>query len=66
MMEIIEEGARVLCEYTEAVADRLHLLAPKVVSWVAFFTATRSTRTRFAAAEEESSRCSRNNCRTRA
>ena len=31
MTEIIEEGARVLCEYTEAVADRLHLLAPKVV-----------------------------------
>ena len=31
MMEIIEEGARVLCEYTEAVADRLHLLAPRVV-----------------------------------
>ena len=31
MMEIIEKGARVLCEYTEAVADRLHLLAPKVV-----------------------------------
>ena len=31
MMEIIEEGARVLCEYTDAVADRLHLLAPKVV-----------------------------------
>jgi N-acetylmuramic acid 6-phosphate etherase len=31
IMEIIEEGARVLCEYTEAVADRLHLLAPKVV-----------------------------------
>jgi N-acetylmuramic acid 6-phosphate etherase len=31
MMEIIEEGAGVLCEYTEAVADRLHLLAPKVV-----------------------------------
>jgi N-acetylmuramic acid 6-phosphate etherase len=31
MMEIIEEGARVLCEYTEAVAHRLHLLAPKVV-----------------------------------
>ncbi len=31
MMEIIEEGALVLCEYTEAVADRLHLLAPKVV-----------------------------------
>ena len=31
MMEIIEEGARVLCEYTEAVAARLHLLAPKVV-----------------------------------
>jgi len=30
-MEIIEEGARVLCEYTEAVASRLHLLAPKVV-----------------------------------
>jgi N-acetylmuramic acid 6-phosphate etherase len=30
-MEIIEDGARVLCEYTEAVADRLHLLAPKVV-----------------------------------
>jgi N-acetylmuramic acid 6-phosphate etherase len=31
MIEIIEEGARVLCEYTEAVASRLHLLAPKVV-----------------------------------
>jgi len=30
MMEIIEEGARVLCEYTEAVASNLHLLAPKV------------------------------------
>jgi N-acetylmuramic acid 6-phosphate etherase len=30
-MEIIEEGARVLCEYTEAVATRLHVLAPKVV-----------------------------------
>src|SRR6202011_3846560 len=29
--EILEEGARVLCEYTEAVASRLHLLAPKVV-----------------------------------
>ena len=31
MMDIIEEGAGVLCEYTEAVADRLHLLAPKVI-----------------------------------
>src|SRR5205809_4715853 len=31
LMEIIEEGARVLCEYTEAVASALHLLAPKVV-----------------------------------
>jgi N-acetylmuramic acid 6-phosphate (MurNAc-6-P) etherase/N-acetylglucosamine kinase-like BadF-type ATPase len=30
MMEIVEEGARVLCEYTEAVASALHLLAPKV------------------------------------
>jgi N-acetylmuramic acid 6-phosphate etherase len=30
MMEIIEEGARVLCEYTEAVASALRLLAPKV------------------------------------
>jgi N-acetylmuramic acid 6-phosphate etherase len=30
MMEIIEKGARVLCEYTEAVALRLHVLAPKV------------------------------------
>jgi N-acetylmuramic acid 6-phosphate etherase len=29
--EILEEGARVLCEYTEAVASRLHLLAPKVM-----------------------------------
>jgi N-acetylmuramic acid 6-phosphate etherase len=29
--EILEQGARVLCEYTEAVASRLHLLAPKVV-----------------------------------
>src|SRR6266550_3462509 len=31
VLEIIEEGARVLCEYTEAVANRLHVLAPKVV-----------------------------------
>jgi len=31
VIAIIEEGARVLCEYTEAVASRLHLLAPKVV-----------------------------------
>jgi N-acetylmuramic acid 6-phosphate etherase len=31
MMEIIEEGARVLCAYTEAVASGLHLLAPKVM-----------------------------------
>ncbi len=31
MNEIVEEGARVLCEYTEALASRLHLLAPKVV-----------------------------------
>ena len=29
--ELLEEGARVLAEYTEAVATRLHLLAPKVV-----------------------------------
>src|SRR5216117_3543047 len=28
--EIVEEGAHVLCEYTEAVASRLHLLAPRV------------------------------------
>src|SRR5438309_6276731 len=31
VMEIIEEGARVLSEYAEAVACRLHLLAPKVM-----------------------------------
>jgi N-acetylmuramic acid 6-phosphate etherase len=31
VMEIIESGAQVLSEYTEAVAARLHLLAPKVV-----------------------------------
>jgi N-acetylmuramic acid 6-phosphate etherase len=31
MIEIIENGARVLCEYTEVVAERLHLLAPKLV-----------------------------------
>src|SRR6202035_83333 len=31
VMEIIEEGAKCLCEYTEAVASRLRLLAPKVV-----------------------------------
>jgi N-acetylmuramic acid 6-phosphate etherase len=29
--EIVEEGARVLGGYTEALASRLHLLAPKVV-----------------------------------
>src|SRR5438034_4473561 len=37
MMEIIEEGARVLCEYTEAVANRLHLLAPRVVLMCGLF-----------------------------
>jgi N-acetylmuramic acid 6-phosphate etherase len=31
VMEIIEKGAQVLSEYTEAVASRLHLLAPKIV-----------------------------------
>jgi len=31
IIDIMEEGARVFCEYTEAVASRLHLLAPKVV-----------------------------------
>src|SRR6266446_3234083 len=31
MTEIVENGARVLSEYTEAVASRLHLLAPKVM-----------------------------------
>jgi N-acetylmuramic acid 6-phosphate etherase len=31
VMDILEEGARVLSEYTEAVATRLHLLAPKVM-----------------------------------
>ena len=31
VIEIIESGARVLSEYTEAVAARLHLLAPKVM-----------------------------------
>jgi len=31
VIEILEEGARVLSEYTEAVATRLHLLAPKVI-----------------------------------
>ena len=30
-IEIIEDGARCLCEYVEVVAQRLHLLAPKVV-----------------------------------
>jgi len=30
-VKIIEEGAAVLCEYTEAVATRLHLLAPRVL-----------------------------------
>ncbi len=29
--EIIEDGAKALCAYTEAVANRLHLLAPKVM-----------------------------------
>jgi N-acetylmuramic acid 6-phosphate etherase len=31
VMEIIEKGAQVLSDYTEAVATRLHLLAPKVM-----------------------------------
>ena len=31
VMEIVEEGARFLCEFVEVVAGRLHLLAPKVI-----------------------------------
>jgi N-acetylmuramic acid 6-phosphate etherase len=31
VIEIVEDGAQVLSEYTEAVAFRLHLLAPKVL-----------------------------------
>ena len=31
VMEIVEEGARCLCEFVEVVATRLHLLAPKVI-----------------------------------
>src|SRR6266571_1810466 len=31
VLEIIEESARCLCEYVEVVAQRLHLLAPKLV-----------------------------------
>ena len=31
VIEILEEGARVLSEYTEVVAARLHLLAPKIM-----------------------------------
>jgi N-acetylmuramic acid 6-phosphate etherase len=31
VVKILEDGAACLCEYTEAVATRLHLLAPKVV-----------------------------------
>jgi N-acetylmuramic acid 6-phosphate etherase len=31
LTQIIENGAQALCDYTEAVASRLHLLAPKVV-----------------------------------
>jgi N-acetylmuramic acid 6-phosphate etherase len=31
VVKILEEGASCLCEYTESVATRLHLLAPKVV-----------------------------------
>ena len=31
IVEIIENGVQALCHYTEAVASRLHLLAPKVV-----------------------------------
>ncbi len=31
VVKILEDGAGCLCEYTESVATRLHLLAPKVV-----------------------------------
>lgn len=31
VVKILEEGAAYLCEYTEAVATRLHMLAPKIV-----------------------------------
>ena len=31
VMDIVDRGAQVLTEYTEAVASRLHLLAPKVM-----------------------------------
>ena len=67
MMEIIEEGARVLCEYTEAVADRLHRARAKGRSDRWPFLPRFNLHARVSpAAEEKSSRCSRNNCRTRA
>jgi N-acetylmuramic acid 6-phosphate etherase len=31
VIKILEDGAAYLCEYTEAVATRLHMLAPKIV-----------------------------------
>src|SRR5581483_6923793 len=31
VVKILEDGAGCLCEYTEAVATRLHMLAPKIV-----------------------------------
>src|SRR6266567_1407239 len=31
VLEIIENGAQALCDYTETIASRLHLLAPKVM-----------------------------------
>ena len=55
MMEIIEEGARLLCEYTEAVADRLHLLAPKVVLIGGLFYRRLNLHARVPATAEEKS-----------
>ena len=42
VVEILEEGAQALCEYTEAVACRLRLLAPRIVLLGGLFFAIRS------------------------
>ena len=48
--ELLEEGAKVLCEYTEAVASRLHFWRPKLCRSADSFIAIRFMRTRFVAA----------------
>ena len=62
VMEIIERAVQVLSEYTEAVASRLQMLAPKVVLLGGLFHRDSLYTHAFGRRLKKSARCSRHNC----